>query len=62
MPILKRRTFAEQVKQVLAGPLIAWGRSPFSHRDEAHGAKIAGYRMVRGPDGALYGVKDDRDD
>jgi hypothetical protein len=63
MPNVKRKphTLSEQVKQV-AGSLVAWGRSPFGRRDEANGARVAGYRLVRGPDGQLYATKEDRDD
>lgn len=52
----KRRTLCDR----LPVPLVAWGPSLFGrHRNEANGSHVAGYRLVRGDDGALSGAQDD---
>ena len=48
MPETKRPSLGEKVRDLLSGPLVAFGRGR-GRRDEADGAKVAGYRLVRGP-------------
>jgi hypothetical protein len=40
------------------GALFVWGRSPFAPPDEVDGTRVAGYRLVRGPSGALVGIRE----
>lgn len=40
--------------------LFAWGRS--NREEGADGSKVAGHRIVRGSDGALYAVREPDDE
>lgn len=62
MPKIKKPDRLVETVRAAAGALVAFGRHPFStRRDEADGAKVAGYRLIRGPDGRLYGFRDEKD-
>lgn len=50
----KRKTLPKLIAETFA----SWGPSPFGPADEADGAKIAGYRLVRSPSGELVGIVD----
>jgi len=60
MPDIKRksRPAAEPRGVPDTGPQFAWGQPLFgSHEpDDGDGALVAGLRLVRGPDGQLYGI------
>jgi hypothetical protein len=40
------------------GAQFAWGGAPLAPPPPVDGAPVAGYRLVRGPSGALVGIRD----
>ena len=60
MPTIKRkpRPAAEKAGD---GPLVAWGEQPYAGDDDANGARVGGYRLVRGWSGELVGIRELQD-
>lgn len=60
MPDIKRkqRPPAQPMSDMPEFAFVAVGEQ----RDEADDARVAGFHLVRGPDGVLYGVQDKPDE